>query len=172
MATSMSSTEAAMKVAKYSATAAANNLKKSGSASFARGYNFMVAIDDKLYSFMKVDGLETSAQMQYYNEGGNNRTAVPLRGSMASEHTLTLTYGVGKGAATLDILEPGKFLENNVTIIVLGEGLLSGKQNLYQLEGCYIKGINFGGLDASRSEIMINTMQIAYTSMKAYEGLR
>lgn len=171
----MSLMDAAKRVATLTAKTEMNALKKQimggGSGAYARGYNFMVAIDDNLYPFMKVDGLETSTEMQYYIEGGNNLRNVPLRGSKAGQHVLTLSYGAGKKSTALNTLDAGKFLEKGVTIVVLGEKLKSTQVSLYELEGCYIKSINFGGLDSMRSEIMINSLEIVYSSVKVFEDL-
>lgn len=132
--------------------------------SYHRGYNFRVLINGFLFSFSKVSGLERESQLEQYQEGGYNSYVHRLRSQDSDQHVLTLEYGTTNLNFMLENMEPGRYIPGGVFVQVLGSSALSvGK--MFLLEGCYLRKVSFGDLDASSSTLFINRIEIEYSSL-------
>lgn len=147
---------------KQQGSMAARRLATDLVASYNRGYNFYVELNGYGFSFTKVSGIEKGVNMEPLQEGGYNGYSHQLRTQEAGNHVLTLEYGSTNINFMLDGIEPGRYFPDGVYVTTLGHNsLLSGK--MICLEGCYLQKISFGELDAERSAILINRMEIAYS---------
>ncbi len=137
---------------------------------FVRGYNFYVEINYYILSFARVSGLENGVSLQSVQEGGYNNAVHMLRSASDGESTLTLEYGVTEYTLLIDTLQPGRYIQNGIKISVLDEHpVKSGEHKViqeFELDGCYVKNIRFGGLDASQSTLVINQLEIAYNGIR------
>lgn len=133
---------------------------------YHRGYNFYVELNGHGFSFTKASGLETSAKMEEVREGGYNYYSHYMRTPDTGQHVLTLEYGSTNLNFLLDDIEPGRYFKDGVYLTILDQrSLVSSK--IYLLDGCYLQKISYGDMDAERSSIVINRMEIVYSRMVA-----
>ena len=132
--------------------------------SYHRGYNFYVEINGTGFSFTKASGIENDAQMEQHREGGYNYYTHYLRNQSTGSHVLTLEYGSTNTNFKLDDIEPGRYFPDGVYLTILNtSSLVSSK--IFVLDGCYLQKISYGEMDAERSSIVINKMEIVYSRM-------
>ncbi|MBR5509407.1 MAG: phage tail protein [Lachnospiraceae bacterium] len=129
-----------------------------------KNFNFKVEVNGVLLSFSKVSGLERNASMEAVREGGFNFHTHYLHNAPDGDRTLTLEYGMADFNQSVSQLSPGRFLPKGVTVMVLGDDR-SKIRVTYALDGCYIRRINFGDLDAEHGGLIVNQLEIAYSSI-------
>lgn len=132
-----------------------------GEQTFRKSYNFYVELNGISMSFAQASGLQRNVSMQTLQEGGINNRIYYLRNPASEERVVTLTYGMAKYNDNLNQLTPGRYLPRGVLVGVMNDRFESAVT--FSLDGCYIKRLGFGDLDASGSKIMINTLEIAYS---------
>lgn len=133
---------------------------------YHRGYNFYVELNGHGFSFTKASGLENGVQMEAIREGGYNYYTHHMRVPDSGQHVLTLEYGSANLNFMLDDIEPGRYFPDGIYLTVLDQmSLVSSK--IFLLDGCYLQKISYGEMDAARSEILINRMEIVYSRMVA-----
>lgn len=133
---------------------------------YHRGYNFYVELNGHGFSFSKASGLENSVQMEELREGGYNYYTHHMRSQASGQHVLTLEYGSTNLNFLLDDIEPGRYFPDGIYLTILDQrSLVSSK--IYLLDGCYLQKISYGEMDAERSAIVINRMEIVYSRMVA-----
>lgn len=129
-----------------------------------KNYNFRVEVNGVPLSFSRVSGMERSVSVEELQEGGFNRHVHYLNNGLSGERTLTLEYGMAKSNTAVSQLTPGRMLLKGVTVMVLGDD--SSKPVVtYSFDGCYIKKINFGDLNAASGELLISNLEIVYSYM-------
>lgn len=133
----------------------------SGEQTFRKSYNFYVELNGIPMSFSQVSGLQKSASMQPVHEGGYNSRVYYLQSPSQEEKTVTMSYGMAKFNVELHRMAPGRYLPQGVLVGVMDDRF--GQAATFSLDGCYIKKIGFGDLDAASSRIMINTLEIVYS---------
>ena len=154
----------ATKQVKQQAMMSANRVVDDVVNSHHRAYNFYVEINGIGFSFSKVSGLERSNSMEEFHEGGYNGYSHRMRNHDQGQHVLTLEYGSTTTSFILDSLEPGRYLPKGVYVTSLShDSWMSGKT--FELDGCYVQKISFGDYDAERSSLVINRMEIVYSTL-------
>ena len=103
--------------------------------------------------------------MEAVREGGLNQHVHYMNGGLNGERTLTLEYGMSKSNEAVSQLTPGRMLFKGVTVMVLGDDA-SKPVVTYSFDGCYIKKVNFGDLNAGNGELIVNNLEIVYSYMK------
>ena len=126
-----------------------------------KNYNFKVEVNGVPMSFVKVAGLERSASMQPIQEGGFNSHVHYLQDAAGGERAVLLEYGMAKSNQALTQLTPGRYLPKGVTVMVLGDDL-SKPVVAYSMDGCYIRRISFGDLNAKDGGLIVNSLEIVY----------
>lgn len=129
-----------------------------------KNFNFKVEVNGVLLSFSRVSGLERNASMETVREGGFNFHTHYLHNAQDGERVLTLEYGMADFNENVSQLTPGRFLPKGVTVMVLGDDR-SKIRVTYGLDGCYIRRINFGDLDAESGGLVVNQLEIVYSSI-------
>jgi len=126
-----------------------------------KNFNFKVEVNGVLMSFTKVSGLERNASMRAVQEGGFNSHVHYLRDAVGTDRVLTLEYGMAESSHPLTMLSPGRYLPKGMTVMVLDD---HGKRPsvTYSLDGCYVRKVRFGNLDAQSGEIIVNELEIIY----------
>lgn len=130
-----------------------------------KNYNFKVEVNGVRMSFSRVGGIERDANVAILQEGGMNNHVHYLNSGLMGERTLVLEYGMAKANEAVNQLIPGRMLQKGVTVIVLGDNN-SKPLVTYSMEGCYIKKISFGELNARSGELIVNNLEIAYSSVE------
>ena len=129
-----------------------------------KNYNFRVEVNGVPLSFSRVSGIERSMNMNTLQEGGLNRHVHYLNNGVSGERALVLEYGMAKSNAAISQLTPGRMLFKGVTVMVLGDDA-SKPAVTYSFEGCYIRKVSFGDLNAGNGEVLINHLEIVYSYM-------
>jgi phage tail-like protein len=133
---------------------------------YRRGYNFYVELNGIVFSFTRVSGLEVDGSLEAFPEGGYNMAPHYIRGGAVKEHVVTLEYGSSNLSGFLEDVKPGTYLEDGVFIGVFGDKSILSLSKMYLLNDCYVKSISFGDLDASQSSLLINRLEISYSSIE------
>lgn len=131
---------------------------------YNRGYDFLVELNGHKASFSKVSGIENRGAMEEIQEGGYNRAPQYMRGMVHGEHVLVLEYGATNLNFALDSLSPGRYLPKGVYVREKAKGDKTAPR-VFCFEDCYLKQISFGELDASKSSLLINRIEIVYGMM-------
>ena len=129
----------------------------------AKGYNFKVYFDVLSMSFSRISGLEKSIEVENFSEGGMNSRAYSLVAPVMAEKTMTFERGVSRQVSITSILGPGCTIGKEVSIFLLDD---AGRPvRAYFLAGCTIKKITWGTLDASSSQVLVESMEVLYNSV-------
>lgn len=128
------------------------------------GCNFLVIIGQMLISFSKVSNLVSQVEYETVQEGGNNKYPLLFQKPRTSTDTLILEKGV-RGLSTdvcFHLLREGMQVEL-VTILLLNDHKFIKKALFFQ-RGLITKR-TFSDLDASKSELLIETLEIAHSGL-------
>lgn len=132
--------------------------------SLLSGCNFMVTIGQEIFSFAKVSNLVAQVEYETVQEGGNNDHPLLFPKQKTKPDTLVLERGVRKWALdpTFDSLQEGMEVEQ-VTILLVKDGIQLSKA-LFFHKGLIVKR-SFSNLDAGKSELLIETLEIAHSGL-------
>lgn len=127
----------------------------------ARGYNFQVYFDDRKVSFARVSGIEKSISTESFSEGGMNHRSYIIGKANQTENIMTFErgYTISNTKSGFE-LEPGYRFEKDVCIYVMNENAKAEKA--YYLSGGVVRKVSIGDFDASRSELLIEKIEIIY----------
>lgn len=131
-------------------------------------YNFLVTIGQDVFSFSKVSNLASQVQYEAVTEGGNNSFPLLIPKQKTSPDTLTLEKGVRTGASdqAFNSIREGMQVKQ-VTILLIRDDPLDGKKVVkafYFEKGLIVKR-TFSNLDAEKSELLIETLEIAHSGL-------
>ena len=128
------------------------------------GYNFLVAIGQEIFSFSKISNLVSQIEYETVQEGGNNGYPLLFPKQKTKPDTLILEKGVREWAVdpSFDSLWEGMQVEQ-VTILLIKHGNLLEKA-LFFHKGLIVKRA-FSNLDAAKSELLIETLEIAHSGL-------
>lgn len=140
------------------------NLHKAYNATYrvpmTKGYNFLVYFDEIRMSFMRVSSIEKSITLESYSEGGINGRAYQIERPYTSENTMTFERGLARADYDSRKLEVGHFFTKDVCIYITGDDLKP--QKAYYLSGAVVKKVSIGEFDASRSELVVERIEVSY----------
>ncbi|MBQ6886975.1 MAG: phage tail protein [Lachnospiraceae bacterium] len=127
-------------------------------------YNFMVFLGPLKVSCAKVSGVENVLDTTTVSEGGVNDRVYTLEAPAKTEKTLILERGscLSLNAAEF-ILVPGYRFTTDIIVFVLDIEQIP--RFVYSFSGCYVKKVKYGDLDASRSEVLMERVEIAYETV-------
>ena len=98
------------------------------------------------------------------SEGGVNDRVYTLEAPATTERTLILERGVCESLNPAEIiLMPGYRFTTDLLVLVLDVEQVP--HFVYSFSGCYVKKVAYGDLDASKSEILIERVEIAYETV-------
>ena len=127
----------------------------------ATTYNFMVFLGPLKLSCAKVSGVESVTDTTTVSEGGVNDRVYTLEAPAKTEKKLILEKGICLNTNPADLfLMPGYRFTTDILVFVLD--IEGAPQFIYTFSDCYVKKVSYGDLDASRSEIMMQRVEIAY----------
>lgn len=128
------------------------------------GCNFLVTIGQELFSFSKVSNLVSQIEYETVHEGGNNDYPLLFPKQKTRPDTLILEKGVREWAVApaFNSLWEGMQVEQ-VTILLVKYGVLL-KKALFFKKGLIVKR-TFSNLDATKSELLIETLEIAHSGL-------
>lgn len=130
----------------------------------ATTYNFMVFLGPVWMRCAKVSGIERKIDTTTVSEGGVNDRVYTLDAPASSEKTLILERGVSNSLTPADVmLIPGYRFTTDVLVLVLD--VQQVPHFIYSFSGCYVKKVTYGDLDASKSEILIERVEISYETV-------
>ncbi len=127
---------------------------------YLKGYNFMVYIGQTRAAFAKVSGFEQTMESETFTEGGSNSRVYTLSKRVSSQSSAVFERGVAVSRKQDLNFAGGDYISDGISIYLL-DG--SGKvQQEYNLEGCVIQKLTLTDLDAQRSEILIERLEVSY----------
>lgn len=131
-------------------------------------YRFKVLIDNQVASFSKVTGLHMDVETEMILEGGHNGFAYLVEVPTKGVRTLRLEGGIYENSnSLLQKLRPGMYLRQGIVIMVLGNsGIIQTK---YSAERAYVTKWEVSELNAESGQVLIHTLEIAYTQLKILE---
>lgn len=129
-----------------------------------KGYNFKVFLGLFPAAFTKISGIERGLEVETYAEGGLNTKAYSLLTQVQSEKTMIFERGITTSALALSTYLPGYTLDEDISIFLLDDAGIPFRA--YFLFGCTIKKITLGPLDANKSEIAIETLEVLYNEVE------
>lgn len=133
-----------------------------GNGNYIKGYNFQVYIGRTRASFAKISGLEKTTESETFTEGGENSRVYFMSQRVAARSTVVLERGVLVNQKKAMQFKAGDFIQDGISIYLLDD---SGKKcREYNLEGCIVQKITTSELDAQRSELMIERLEVSYES--------
>lgn len=126
--------------------------------------SYFVALGSFLTSFSKVSGIVLkSSSLISINEGGNNKPFI-LKDVKKEFNTITFEKGYG----TMDIMNLIDKI-NMMTIIIRGND--KSIKGIYYTDRAMVSSITLSDLNANSSEPLIQTMNVAYNTLKKSEKL-
>lgn len=130
----------------------------------ATTYNFMVFLGPVWMRCARVSGIERVIDTTTVSEGGVNDRVYTLEAPATTERTLILERGVCESLNPAEIiLMPGYRFTTDLLVLVLDVEQVP--HFIYSFSGCYVKKVSYGDLDASKSEILIERVEIAYETV-------
>ena len=129
----------------------------------ARGYNFIVYLGPIEVPFAKVTGVEAVIDTETVSEGGVNDRVYTLDGNPRTEKTLILERGASLDLMADYLLQPGYRFTTDIIVFVLDQDRMP--RYTYTFSGCYVKKVSWSDLDASRSEFIMEKLEISYETM-------
>ena len=128
------------------------------------GSNFLVTIGQGIFSFSKVSNLVSQVEYETVAEGGNNDFPLLFPKQKTKPDTLILEKGVRERSSDLifNSLVEGMQIEQG-TIMLVKYGILLEKVFCFN-RGMIIKR-SFSNLDASKGELLIETLEIAHSGL-------
>lgn len=135
-----------------------------GGLALLPGCNFLVAIGPELYSFSKVSNLAAEVEYETVQEGGKNDWPHLFPKQKARADMLTLEKGVRERSINFafNSLVEGMRVEQ-VTIMLVKNGILP--QKVFVINEGMITKRSFSNLDASSSNLFIETLEIAHSGL-------
>ena len=126
--------------------------------------NFLVTIGQETFSFSKVSNLVSQMEYETVCEGGNNDFPLLFPKQKTKPDTLVLEKGVHESNCdtAFNSLAEGMWVEQ-VTIMLVKYGTLLEKVFVIN-KGMIVKR-SFSNLDAGKSDLLIETLEIAHTGL-------
>lgn len=127
-------------------------------------YNFLVTIGQEIFSFSKVSNLVSQVQYEAVTEGGNNSYPLLFPKQKTNPDTLTLEKSVQTGTTdqAFNSLREGMQVQQ-VTILLIQDDKKVVKAFYFE-KGLIVKR-TFSSLDAEKSELLIETLEIAHSGL-------
>lgn len=124
----------------------------------------MVFLGPLKMSCAKVSGVENIVGTTTVTEGGVNDRVHTLDAPTNTEKTLILERGICLNLDAVNlVLTPGYRFTTDIIIFVLDiEGI---PKFIYAFSECYVKKVSYTDLDAARSEVLMERVEIAYEMM-------
>lgn len=120
---------------------------------------YYVVLGTILTSFSRISGITLkSSELKPVNEGGSNKPYI-FRDTKKEFNTITFEKGYG----TLDVMELIDEL-NTMTIIIKGND--KSVQGVYCTDRAVVQTVTLSDLEASESKVLIQSMTIAYNTLK------
>ncbi len=128
-------------------------------------YQYDVILGGYLTSFSKITGLVLkSSEVTAVNEGGRNQPYL-FRDSKKKIHTMVLEKGYG----TVDLMS---FCDNITDVTILLRNQKGEIIQAYSTSYAVVQEIKFSDLDASKTEVLIQSMTIAYTMLNEAKDVK
>ena len=127
-------------------------------------YNFIVFLGPIWMRCAKVSGIERVEDTTTVSEGGVNDRVYTLPAPAKTERTLILERGVCQTLNPAELmLIPGFRFTTDILVIVLDTQQVP--HFIYSFSGCYVKKVSYGELDASKSELLMERVEISYETV-------
>jgi phage tail-like protein len=130
---------------------------------FARGYNFIVYFDGIQAAFAQVSGMTRKVELERISEGGVNNRGYSLAAPFRGDLVLNFERGVMAADRRTALFKPGQRLKEGITICVSTEDGEKSKE--YTCIGCVIRSISYSSLDATKSAVFVEQMEVLYEAM-------
>lgn len=128
---------------------------------------FLFFANASSFSFAKVSNMSQSIEYETITEGGYNESPHLMVKQKTKPDTIILEGGILRNDTLYDIatkLTVGKGIYIGM-IIVLGEGLISGKK-MYTFDKGIVTKVDIGELSAMSGEILIKKLEITHSGLK------
>lgn len=132
-------------------------------AQLTKGYNFLVFVEDTKIAFSKISSIERSVEFESFTEGGMNGRVYSLSKPFTQEKTMVFERGVLLKEDAKKSFAAGQRIKKEVAIYIVNEQ--NKNQKAYFLSGCVVKKSTIGEFDASRSDVMIEKLEIVYENI-------
>lgn len=127
-------------------------------------YNFLVFFGPLKVSCSRVSGVESVQDTITISEGGVNDHVYTLPAPAATEKTLILERSSCSGLDVAKLIfTPGYRCTTDILVFVLDIERMP--QFFYSFSGCYVKKVQYGDLDAAKSELILERVEITYESV-------
>lgn len=131
----------------------------------ARAYNFKVYFGPFHFSCAKISGIESIQDTMTFAEGGVNDRVYTTDGNPTTEKVLVFEKALSAGETDGSFfLYSGFRFFSDIFVFVLDEH--KNPKWVYLFSGCYVKKFEYSAFDASRSEMIIQRMEVSYEMMK------
>ncbi len=126
-------------------------------------YSFSVSLDGKNFSFSRVDNLSSSIDIETIVEGGFNNAPVILRKPKQNPDILILEKGTYTSLMDISM----KLFDEGSLIRLIDINVLRNGRTVrtFLIRNGVVVRREYSTLDASESNILIQTLQIAHTGM-------
>lgn len=134
-------------------------------------YNFVVSIDNTNIGFSKISSFEVNYESEVLMEGGVNNKVLSLYSPAKNEGVVVMERGAISSANKKD-LDLLKSLRAEVRIPTVTVGVMDAAGKLakfYVLRGLKVKKWRLGEMDAARSEVLIESLELAYEEFEEAE---
>lgn len=130
----------------------------------ATAFNFEVYIDNKKIPFSRVSGIEECMETGTIQEGGRNNTEYKGKKKGKVKNTLILERALPKVQKDETYIYAGKTIEREVIVYLTD---VAGKIYwAYYFIGCTISKVSLEGLDAGRSDVLMQRVEITFQNME------
>lgn len=136
-------------------------------------YKFKVYLQLMCLGFSKITNIEESVETEALQEGGVNDRVYSLTKPVAAEKTLVMERGVAnRGLLTAGLssqLAVGHRIHTDILITAHNQDGTVGK--IFEVHGAYVKKISYSGLDAMSDQIMIESFELCYETLKCLDRI-
>ena len=129
----------------------------------SRGYNFLVVLEETEFPCSRVSGIERIKDTETVSQGGVNDRVYTLAGGSGTERVLILERGAGMDISMDHVLQVGYRFSKDVLVYV--RDIHQKDRYVYTFSGCYVKKVSYSDLDALRSEVVMERMELSYEEM-------
>lgn len=130
----------------------------------AKVFNFSVYFDNTRYSFSRVSGMEEQLETGTIQEGGRNNTEYKPKRKGKAQNTLLLERAFSVQQTEEMRIQVGQPIQEEVSVYLLDE---AGRPYwVYYFIGCTITKVSLENLDATRSDVLLQKVEITFQNME------
>lgn len=131
---------------------------------YTKGFNFKVYIEGVPYICAKISGVERVQDTETLSEGGINDRVYTIDAAPKTEKVMIMEKALSENGGKGIPFWTGYRTTLDVFVFVMDEH--KNAKWMYIFDGCYIKKISYSDLDASKSELVLERVEISYQLVK------